>query len=210
MALIEMKVRELLDSISLESPAPGGGSASALIGSVGAGLGAMVCKLTYTKKRFQNVEDKMKKIDEELESIKVKLLDIVDADAEAFLGLMQAFKLPKETDEEKEARKYAIEHATEKATQVPFKVMQYGMRILELLVDVARDGNPNSISDVGVASGASLTAVKGAMLNVRINLSGIKDENFRTEIDKKSKLYESKSIELAKKIDEIVNKKLEV
>ena len=209
MSLVEMNIKEFMDEISSSSPAPGGGSASALMGALGSSLGAMVCKLTYKKKKYEAVWERIKELNEKLEEYILHFIHLIDADTEAFLDLMRAFNLPKNTAEEKQDRRYTIEHATEKATQIPLRIMEYAVDVLELLVDVAKDGNKNSITDVGVAALSCFSALEGAMLNVKINLGGLKDERFVKEINKKSSLYYNKGLELKEKISSIVAKSLE-
>jgi glutamate formiminotransferase/formiminotetrahydrofolate cyclodeaminase len=136
------------------------------------------------------------------------LLKLVDADTAAFNDIMQAFGLPKTTDEEKAARKKAIQEATKFAIEIPFTVMQQAYKSMEVIKAMAVTGNPNSVSDAGVGALCARAAVMGAFMNVRINAAGYEDATFVTEIVKKGKEIENKTIELEREILEIVNEKI--
>jgi len=170
--------KNFLDLLASSSPTPGGGSVSALSGTLAAGLVSMVCNLTVGKKKYQEVSEELTKILQDSEELRQRLTKLVDEDAESFDRVMDAFRFPKETQEEKEARSRRIEEATKGATQVPLEVMEKALRVLGLSRVVAEKGNPNSISDAGVAALLAWSAVEGADLNVEINLSSLKDESF--------------------------------
>ncbi|WP_455069094.1 glutamate formimidoyltransferase, partial [Prevotella nigrescens] len=173
--LIDLTVKGFADETSRESPAPGGGTISAYMGALGAALGTMVANLSSHKagwdarwEEFSNWADKGQKIQAEL-------MTLVDEDTEAFNRIMEAFGLPKKTEEEKAARSAAIQAATLFATQVPLHTMQASFKVFELCKAMAEEGNPNSVSDAGVGVLAVRAAVLGAGLNVKINASGLKD-----------------------------------
>ncbi len=179
--LTDMTCTEFADETASESPAPGGGSISAYMGALAAALGTMVANLSAHKagwdERWKEFSDQADRGQELLN----RLLHLVDEDTEAFNRIMDAFKLPKSTPEEKEARRQAIEAATLYATQVPLQTMEAAVETFPLLESMARTGNPASVSDAGVGALAARSAVLGAQLNVRINAAGLAD---RAEADR--------------------------
>lgn len=183
MKLMERTLTDYLEELRSESPAPGGGSVSALAGAQGMSLLMMVCGLTITREKYAVHHETCKKALEKAEAIGRELAELVDLDTEAYLGVAAAFKLPKETEEEKGARSAAIIKATHKATEVPFRVMELSLAGLELAGELMDKTNPNAASDLGVAGQNLSAALKGAYYNVLINLSGLKDseaeETFR-------------------------------
>lgn len=176
--LIKQSLAEFCNELSSSSPAPGGGSVAALAGALGAALVAMVGNLTIGKKRYAVVESEMQSIIERGGELQNQLLRLVDADADAFNAVMTAMKLPKESDTEKSIRAQAIDDATKAASRTPLEVMRLVRQGLELADAVAMRGNQNSLSDAGVSALMLRTACEGAALNVRINLSGLHDEEF--------------------------------
>ena len=179
--LTEKTVHEFLDELASNSPAPGGGSASALAGAVGAGLVSMVCRLTIGKKKYADVQAEMESVLQQSERLRAGMARLVDEDTEVFKEVMAAFGLPKETLEEQERRTAAIQAATKKATLVPLNLMRLTDEAIALAKIVAEKGNKNSASDAGVAALMLQTACSGAALNVRINLSSLKEEAFVQE-----------------------------
>jgi glutamate formiminotransferase/formiminotetrahydrofolate cyclodeaminase len=177
--LVDRTVSGFVDECSSESPAPGGGSVAALAGALGAGLACMVANLTVGKKGYEAVWEEMKEVAAEAQGIKDHFVSAVDRDTEAFNAVMAGFRMPKSTPEQKEARDKAIADATKQATLVPFEVLRAVPRALELALIVANKGNKNSASDAGVAGASLRTAAEGAWLNVRINLAGMDDEDFK-------------------------------
>lgn len=176
--LIDLTLTEFKDETASESPAPGGGSISAYVGSVGAALGTMVANLSAHKRGW---DDRWKEFSDWAEKGKkyhTALLNCVDEDTEAFNKIMAAFGLPKSSEQEKDERKKAIHAATKNAIEVPLKVMQLAHDSLEVMRAMAEIGNPNSVSDAGVGALCARTAVEGAYLNVKINASGFDDPAF--------------------------------
>ncbi|MFQ5905601.1 MAG: cyclodeaminase/cyclohydrolase family protein [bacterium] len=196
----EQKLSEFLSLLSSSAPTPGGGSASALSGAIGASLLAMVANLTIGKKKYADVEAEMKEALSRATTLRDEMSALIDEDARSFDAVMAAFKMPRETDDQKKARKGRIEEATKLATETPLRVMRKCLEGIDICSVVARKGNRNSISDAGVASLEFETATKGAMLNVLINLPGIQDESFKerakTEADSIYESVESKSREI--------------
>ena len=206
--LIDLTVKGFADETSRESPAPGGGTISAYMGALGAALGTMVANLSSHKagwdarwEEFSNWADKGQKIQAEL-------MTLVDEDTEAFNRIMEAFGLPKKTEEEKAARSAAIQAATLFATQVPLHTMQASFKVFELCKAMAEEGNPNSVSDAGVGVLAARAAVLGAGLNVKINASGLKDRETADKLVGEANELIKKANELEAEIMKIVEKKL--
>ena len=184
--LDQKTVREFISELGSNSPAPGGGSVAALGASLSSALGAMVFNLTVGKKAYNeyNHEDKML-VDKSLEQcllLEGKFLDLMNKDTEAFLVLMSAFKLPKETEEEKKVRSLKIKEGNQVALEIPLTVAEEAYKIYEYVKIAAKLGNKNAISDAGVSALMLQASIESAVLNVKINLSSIKDEIYKEEI----------------------------
>jgi len=171
-------LREFIEELSSSSPAPGGGSVSALSGAVGAGLVAMVCRLTIGKSGYEEHETFIKSALEKADSLAKELLDAVQKDTEAFDSVMAAFTMPKATDEEKEIRKSAIQEAFKGAIASPENIAVKCLKILEIADEIVNKCNSNAISDIGVGALEAWAGLQGAVLNVRINLPSIKDAEY--------------------------------
>ncbi|KPK74083.1 MAG: hypothetical protein AMJ89_06945 [candidate division Zixibacteria bacterium SM23_73] len=197
-----------IDQVASSSPAPGGGSVSAAAGALASALSSMVCRLTIGKKRFKEVEDELKQVLEKAEGIKKQMREFIIKDAESFDRVMNAFKLPKYTDEEKEKRNVAVQEATKGAIGVPLQVMEKALEALGITKAVVEKGNPNMISDAGVSSLMARTAAEGAYLNVRINLNSIEDQDFVTNTRQKADSLKQEALVLAGEIEKIVEQKL--
>ena len=206
--LINMNLATFADETASESPAPGGGSISAYVGSLGVSLATMVANLSSHKKGWDNRWQKFSIWAEKGQSLKDQLINLVDADTKAFNDIMSAFNLPKSTDEEKKKRTQCIQEATKYAIEVPFKVMQLSFESMDLIKTMAIEGNPNSVSDDGVGALCSRSAVIGAFMNVRINASGLDDKKFVDEIISKGKLIEKQTIAAETEILSLVNEKI--
>lgn len=184
--LQRMTIKDFVDELSSESPAPGGGSVSALSGALSAALSSMVANLTFGKKGYENVNDEMEEISTKAQELKDTLLKIIDEDTMAFNKVMSAMALPKKTEEEKSLRKEAIEKANQEATLVPLKVMEMSLELVDLAKRVAEKGNKNALSDAGCALLQARSSCQGAYFNVMINLQGIENEDFKAEVSKKA------------------------
>ncbi len=206
--LVNLTVREFANETSRESPAPGGGSISAYIGALGASLGTMVANLSSHKRGWDDRWEFFSDWAEKGQKYKDELLRLVDEDTKAFNRIMDAFRLPKNTEEEKAARSKAIEEATKYAISVPLRVMQVAYESMEVMLAMAQYGMEASISDVGVGAMAALTAVRGAHLNVRINAKDLSDEQYKNKVLKKAADIEQKAVALEAEIMAIVNEKL--
>lgn len=207
--LISMTLSGFTDETASESPAPGGGSIAAYMGSLGAALGTMVANLSAHKRGW---DDRWEEFSEWADKgmLYVKSLRLlVDEDTRAFNRVMDAFGMPKNTPEEKHHRKAAVQEATRQATLVPYKVMELALESMEVLEAMANFGNPNSVSDAGVGAMASRSAVLGAGLNVRINAKDLDDRDFALEILGKVEQLELQAKATEDRIIAIVNKKLQ-
>lgn len=181
MKLVDMTVAGFIEELASDSPAPGGGSVSALNGAIAAALTSMVGNLTIGKKKYADVEEEMREIVSKTTEIQKELLEAVDKDTDAFNVVFAAFKWPKETEEEKAARSAEIQRGTKIAADVPMAVAEKAVDLMPLIEKVIMQGNQNSITDACCAMMACRYAVIGALLNVRINLGSIKDEAFVKE-----------------------------
>jgi glutamate formiminotransferase/formiminotetrahydrofolate cyclodeaminase len=208
--LVSMTLTDFADETASESPAPGGGSISAYIGSLGVSLATMVANLSSHKKGWDDRWEEFSGWAEKGQFFKDELTKLVDADTAAFNKIMTAFGLPKGTDEEKAARKLAIQEATKFAIEIPFKVMQLSFDSMILIKAMAEIGNPNSVSDAGVGALCARSAVMGAFMNVRINASGYDDKPYVNDIIAKGKEIENKTMMLEVEILKIVNEKIGV
>ncbi len=179
--LTSKTVTEFLNDVASNSPAPGGGSVSALAGSLGAALTSMVCRLTIGKKKYVDVQTELEAILNKSEELRGKLASVINEDTAAFNKVMAAFGMPKETEEQKNQRNAAVQEATKVATLVPMKLMELCEEGIGLAQTVAEKGNRNSLSDAGVSLLLLQAAAHGASLNVRINLPGLADQRFRDE-----------------------------
>ncbi len=206
--LIDMSLSDFADETASESPAPGGGSISAYVGSLGVSLATMVANLSSHKRGWDNKWEEFSDWAEKGQKIKDELLHLVDEDTNAFNKIMDAFGLPKGNDEEKTARQEAIQEASKYAIEIPFKVMQKAYESMEIIKAMAEIGNPNSVSDAGVGALCARTAVMGAYLNVKINASGVDDSDFVNEKLSKGLEIEEKTKELEAEILKIVNEKI--
>lgn len=180
MGLIDLSARELLAAFRSPEPTPGGGSAAALAGAVGASLLAMVSGISRPRASGEDDLRKLQQAGEACTALAETLARLVDRDSEAYNGVVAAFKLPKTTEAEKQTRTTAIQHAMRRAAEVPLEVMRACRTALEQAEVIARLGNPNASSDVGVAAALLNAALHGARLNVEINLESIRDETFVT------------------------------
>lgn len=208
--LVSMPLNDFADETASESPAPGGGSIAAYIGSLGVSLATMVANLSSHKKGWDDRWEEFSNWAEKGQQCKDELLRLVDADTKAFNGIMNAMSLPKGTEEEKAARKQAMNEATKVAIEVPFQVMKLSYDSMEVIKAMAEVGNPNSVSDAGVGALCARSAVMGAFMNVRINASGYDDALFVADVLAKGKEIEAGAKAKEEVILKIVNEKIGV
>ena len=187
MKLVEQRVIDFVAATASKEPTPGGGAIAALTAATGAALAEMVANLTFGKKGYEAVQTEMEVLQAKAEEIRNRMLELSQADADVFNIFMNALGLPKNTDEEKAARTAAIQQAYKDAAMVPFEIGELANQIFDLAELASRKGNQNLITDGIIAAINARAAVKSAFLNVRINLSAIKDESFVAELT--SKMY---------------------
>lgn len=206
--LIDKKVSNFLDELASNSPTPGGGSVAALAGALGAALISMVGNLTIGKKKYEDVEEDIKKIISSSEKLRYELSQLIEEDVMAFNNFMATYKMPKETEDEKKIRAEKIQESLIEAAKVPLTVAYKCLDVLSLSKEVAEKGNINVISDAGVAVLMAQAALESAILNVKINLRMIKDEKARTELSSSIKEILLKEKGQKEKVLEIVDSKI--
>ncbi|MBQ5751017.1 MAG: cyclodeaminase/cyclohydrolase family protein [Bacteroidaceae bacterium] len=178
MKLVDLNVTAFLDKTASNEPVPGGGSISALNAAIAAALGTMVTNLTIGRKKYADKDEDMKAAAEKLNAMRDRFVELIDLDSEAYDVVFAAFKLPKETEEEKAHRAAVIEEATKHAAEVPMEVARTALAAMPTILYIGQNGNANAITDSCVAMMCCRTAVRGALLNVRINLAGLNDEAY--------------------------------
>src|SRR6266478_645639 len=207
-SLVKMDVREFCNETLSDSPAPGGGSVAALMGALGASLGGMVANLSAGKRGWDDKLEYFSNWAVKAQQLKDELLSLVDEDTAAFNKVMDSFALPKASAEEKAARAAAMEEATKHAAEVPLKVMETAAKSYELLSEMADNGNPASVSDVGVGALATRACIEGAAMNVRINLGQLKDEKFKIHLQEQVQKISAHSEAQFKQISRTVESKM--
>ena len=204
MKLADLKVTEFVDLLASDAPAPGGGSAAALEGAIGAALTAMVCGLTKGKKKFAEFNDLAVEAEVKALALKDRFVDVMDRDTEAFNVVSAAFGMPKETDEEKAARSAAIQKGLEGCTATPFEMMEIAVETLELTDSILGKSNDSAASDLGVSALSLRAAIQGAWLNVLINIGSLKNKELAEDYRAKGEAMLAKALPLADKIYETV------
>ncbi|MCL2234757.1 MAG: cyclodeaminase/cyclohydrolase family protein [Firmicutes bacterium] len=190
--LIDLKVKDFIAEVASSSPAPGGGSVSALSSSLGAGLISMLANLTVGKDGYESVQDEIKKIADQSKVAADKFLKVIDEDTKAFDKYMQAIRMPKDTDEEKTVRIEAMQVAAKGATNVPLQLARDAFALIEVAKRATVIGNKNAESDGQVAVQMLRSGTLGAIYNVQINLGMIKDQDFVATVEKEIKSLEAK------------------
>lgn len=210
--LMDMTLRKYSDVLASNEPAPGGGSTAALSGLMGASLTMMVVNLSVGKKSYEALDEEIKqrfmKDFGKVQRLKEELTALVDEDTEAFNKFMEAMKLPKDTEEQKKVREEKMQQASIYALQIPLKTAEKCLEILRNQETIAMYGNKNAVSDVGVGALMALAGLEGALLNVKINLPGINDENIKNDALKRYTSISEEGTRLQKNILEIVNKRI--
>lgn len=200
MKLVEMRVDGFSEALASDAPAPGGGSAAALEAALGAGLVAMVCRLTVGKAQFEPHREALLAVQDRSEALRLALLDAMDRDTEAFLQVSGAFALPKGTDEEKAARSAAIQRGLEACTRTPLEVMELAAETLELAASLPGRFNENSASDLGVAALSLQAGLQGAWLNVRINVGSLRDKELAESCRTRGEALLARALPLAEQV----------
>ncbi len=210
MNLVELDIKAFSNEVASSSPAPGGGSIAALCGTLGSALCQMVANLTLGKKKYQNAEPQILEIKKKSELLCQSLLTLIDEDTHSYNGVLDAFKLPKTDDQEKEKRSKAIQAALKEASTVPFSTLEASASAMPLVELVIDKGNKNCITDAGVAAELINSAVQGAAYNVFINLMDIKDASFCNEMKKKVLTIQKNTRERTEQIRTIVEKSIQM
>jgi len=206
--LASMTVKAFAEELASNSPAPGGGSVSALAGALSTGLSSMVAALTFEKKGFEDRKEEMEKVGVETQNLMKKQLAAIDDDTNAFNEIIDCMRMPKKTDEQKDRRATAVEDATKKATMEPFGILERTLPSLDSALAVAERGNPNSLSDAGVAGLMAHAAAYGAYYNVLINLPGIEDKKWCEDIKSRAEKVIEEVDEKAAEIKKMMMEKL--
>ena len=204
MKLIDMTVKDYLDLLKSDAPAPGGGSVSALTGAQGLALMLMVADLTLTREKYQTDHELCRQVKEAGQPLFEAMSEAMDRDTDAYNLVFAAYKLPKETDDEKAARSRAIGEANLTATKVPFEVMTLAHEGLKLASKLVNHSNTNAASDLGVAASCMETAAKGAWQNVLINLPGVKDPEQAKDFEEQGRKILAESVSMANQIIESI------
>ncbi len=208
MKLAELKTSEFVDLLASDAPAPGGGSAAALEGALGAALTAMVCGLTVGKKKYAEYQELAEEAQKKATDLKARFVDVMDRDTEAFNVVSAAFGMPKATDEEKAARSAAIQKGLEGCTKTPFEMMELAVETLELTASILGKSNDSAASDLGVSALSLRAAIQGAWLNVLINIGSLKDTALAEDYRKKGEALLAKALPLADEIYDTVVKSM--
>jgi formiminotetrahydrofolate cyclodeaminase len=208
LVLTETTVREFISVLSSSSPAPGGGSVAALSGAVGAGLVAMVCRLTIGKNGYEEHETLIKSSLEKADCLAKDLLEAIQKDTEAFDSVMEAFALPKATDEEKEIRRNKIQETYKGAVSSPENIAAKCLSVLEIADEIINKCNSNAISDIAVGALEAGAGLQGALLNIRINLPLIKDTDYVNQKQKWIAEITHKGERLSEDIKKAVSEKI--
>jgi len=208
MKLVELLTREFVEKVASEAPAPGGGSVSALAGALAAALCAMVARLTLGKEKYRDTWQEMEQVRDSADALMRRLLELVDEDTAAYNQVLSAFKLPRDNDAQKTARHAAIRSATQKATAVPMETLRSVTELLSMTEAAVEKGNPNCLSDAGVAAHLIRAAASGAAYNVRINLPALDDQRFSTQMKSETAELLSRVMSAVAKLQETLNKRL--
>ncbi len=201
--LANLTVKEFLAKTAGNAPVPGGGSIAALSAAIASALTEMVANLTIGKKKYEDKEEMMKQIAASANNYQMLFIHDIDADSDAYNNVFDAFKLPKETEEEKTERNKQIQETIKIAAEVPMEVARKGYAMMDIISQVAENGNQNAITDACVSMMTARTAVLSAILNVKINLSSLRDEAYIAQMKQECDLLEKASIA---KEQELLNK----
>lgn len=202
------KLGNFLEDLASGKPAPGGGSAAAVAGALGAALSSMVANLTLGKKKYKDVEDNFEDLLERAEKLRIDFLEAIAEDIEAYNEVMAAYKLPKETEEEKEERRQTLQSALKGATEPPFKMAELANEVLGLSKECAESGNEHAVTDAGASAILAEATVRTSLLNVDINLSSISDSNFVEEGKRRRKDLSEKAKKSREEVLKIMDEKI--
>lgn len=200
MKLIDMQIDRFSEALASDAPAPGGGSAAALEAALGASLVAMVCRLTEEKAQFARYRSELLAVRERAEALRLALLDLMDRDTEAFLQVSRAFPMPKSTEEERAARSAAIQEGMALCTQTPLRVMELAAEALDLAASLPGRFNENAASDLGVAALSLQAGLRGAWLNVCINVSSLRDQSLAQNCRERGEALLARALPMAERL----------
>ena len=198
---------QFLSALASASPTPGGGTAAAVAGSMGAALAEMVAQLTLAKEKYASSHDAVRPISEAAQLARAEFLRLAREDSDAYDGVVAARRLPKETDDQKLVRQLQVAVANRKAAEVPMRTAQAAVRLLAALPELAEKGNPNAVSDVGAAALLLDACVEGALLNVGINLSGIEDPAFVALMQRETAVVQEEAQRLRSQVVALVRRR---
>ena len=198
--MLALDVKEFLEQLASDAPAPGGGSAAALSGSMAAALVAMVANLTRGREKFADVEETMVAMNSKATDLRLELNRLMEEDTAAFQQVMAVLKMPKVTESQKAERSARLQETMVKAAQVPLATAETALKVLDLALTAAKKGNPAAVSDAGVAALLARTAVEGAALNVKINLSSLKDTTIKEQLGQRTQQAVTKARTLEEKV----------
>jgi formiminotetrahydrofolate cyclodeaminase len=206
--LVDKTIIDFLKETASDSPAPGGGSVAALSGALAASLGSMVCNLTLGKEKYANVEEDIKEINTRLQTHMRRLTELVDEDANAFNDVMAAFKMPKDTEKQKEIRSDAIQEGYKKAISVPLETAKLSLHCLGLISNLVLKGNQNAVTDAGTGSLMALSSVRGAIFNIKINLTSVKDHVYVKELKNEINNIDNSALDYFRQINSDVEERI--
>lgn len=213
MKLIDMSIIDFSDEVDSNSPAPGGGSVSALASNIGVGLARMMAHLSFGKKKYEALDENVRvefvNRFNQLGDLRQELVELVDKDTESFNEVMKAMKMPKSTDEEIKSRKDAIQDATLFSIEVPFKTAKLSLEALKILEYLVQHGNQNAITDIGVGTLMLYSGLEGAILNVKVNLMGLDNVEIKDSYSSKCSEILSEAKEIKDKLINDIHTKLE-
>jgi formiminotetrahydrofolate cyclodeaminase len=190
---MDLSVHNFAAALASSSPAPGGGAAAALVGALAAGLGCMVCRLTVDNPKYSDARETLSAAAVLLSQAQMALMDLAEKDTEAFNQVMAAYKLPKATEDEKSHRNGQLQKAFTHAAEVPLQTAETVIRVSEILIQVVQHGNNNAVSDCGVAIESARTALRGALMNVAVNVPEIKNTAQAETFEKKLTVLKQQS-----------------
>lgn len=206
--LVNMSLADFSKELASSSPAPGGGSVAALSGALGADLISMVCNLSIGKKDHEHWKAELEEGLAKSQVLSADLLERVDLDTQAFNGVMKAFKMPKDTEDEKLSRKEAIQLGFREAVKSPLSIARNCLEVLKVAESLLGRSNPNALSDLGVSAQQAYAGLEGAVMNVRINLPSIKDEAFVEDTSGETNALLAEGGELCDKINKFVTQNI--
>ena len=208
MKLKDLTINEFLEKIAGSDPVPGGGSVSALNGAIASALTEMLANLTLGKKKYEVVQESMRRTVIDMSEVREHFMNDIDRDSDSYKFVMEAFKLPKDTDEQKSVRSLKIQEATKLASLVPMEVAECAFFIMDSIAETVYNGNRNAVTDGCIAMMTCRTAVLGAILNVRINLVSINDGEFVKELSDKCDKLEKEVVEKEREVMKWVNENI--